>query len=57
MWEVSGKGGEERYSESTVVPELAKGPFAWVRLQPEGGLSPPPLSSLALQKFIVLSIC
>lgn len=57
MWEVSGKGGEERYSENTVVRELAKGPFAWVRLQPEGGLSPPPLSSLALQKFIVLSIC
>lgn len=54
MWEVSGKGEEGRYSESTVVRELAKRPFAWVRLQPEGDLSPPLLSSLARQKFIVI---
>lgn len=48
MWEVSGKGGEGRYPESTVVHELAKGPLAWVRLQQEGGPSPP------LLKFIII---
>lgn len=34
MWKVSGKGGEGRYPESTVVHELAKGPLAWVRSEP-----------------------
>lgn len=46
----AGRGG----TLSTVVHELAKGPLAWVRLQQEGGPSPLLLSSLVLQKFIII---